>query len=242
MFTKDLFLSFYRAQQNEAAAGQCYDALACALVDAGILTDWTLIGALATVRVECGRSFLPVAENRLFSTRYELRTDLGNGKIGDGVKYRGRGYIQLTGRANYEEYGIKLGLDLLAKPELALDTEVAAKILAQYFRDRAVVTACNTKNWVLARKLVNGGTNGLTAFLSVVEQYISKIKNTMETLKIVYVFKPVDKTYVIYQTYKDGVLNTTGSWESDADLATNDEILAFAKTHVDASIEVELVV
>lgn len=62
----------------------------------------------------------------------------------------------------------------------------------------------------------------------------------METLKIVYTFKPVDKTYVIYQTYKEGALNTTGVWESEADLATNDEILAFAKTHVDASIEVEL--
>lgn len=66
------------------------------------------------------------------------------------------------------------------------------------------------------------------------------------TVKVVYAFKPVDKTYVVYQTYKDGILSDTGAWVSEADLATNDEILAFAKTHTgaqtpnDPGIEVSL--
>lgn len=241
---REQFLSFYK--DTETSAGQCYDLVSYHLNRLGILTDLTLIGALGTVRTEVGRTFLPVIENVLSGLRYEWRKDLGNVKLGDGVKYRGRGYIQLTGRSNYAEYGVKLGLDLLANPDLALQPDIAANILAQYFKDRGVNIACNGQNWTLTRRLVNGGANGLDTFLNVVYQYIKVEENinltnkNMETVKVVYNFKPVDKTYVIYQTYKDGALNTTGSWELDADLTTNDEVLAFAKTKVDASIEVSL--
>ncbi len=62
----------------------------------------------------------------------------------------------------------------------------------------------------------------------------------METVTVIYSFKPVDKTYVIYQTYKEGALGTTGVWETEADLTNNDEILAFSKTQVDADVEVML--
>lgn len=236
--TKEQFLSFYKGQ-NEKAASDCYDAINNALTLEGINTNLTLIGALATCRTEVGRSFLPVTENALFALRYEFRKDLGNTKAGDGVKYRGRGFIQLTGKNNYQEYGVKLGLDLISNPELAVNPTVASRILSQYFKDRAVNVACEGKNWAMVRYLVNGGYNGLTTFLSVINQYLNK---TMETIKIIYSFKPVDKTYVIYQGYQDGVLSSAGVWESEADLNTNDEILAFVKTKVDASVEVELTI
>ena len=60
---------------------------------------------------------------------YEGRSDLGNTQAGDGERYRGRGFVQLTGRANYAEQGRQLGIDLINRPELAEIPEIAAKIL-----------------------------------------------------------------------------------------------------------------
>jgi len=171
-FTKENFMSFYKGTVNEVAASTCFDAIEKALRDLGILTPLTLIGALATVRVEVSKKFLPV-EEKASGLAYEGRKDLGNYIKGDGIKFKGRGFIQLTGRENYHVYGNKLGLDLTCNPSLALDVENSAKILALYFRDKGCDRACNNQDWRLARKLVNGGTNGLDDFLSVVNQYLA---------------------------------------------------------------------
>lgn len=171
-FNKEKFLRFYKGTPNEKSASDCFDAISKALVVIGILTELTLIGALATVRVEVGRAFKPI-EEQSSGQAYEGRKDLGNYVPGDGVKYKGRGFIQLTGRANYESYGKKFSIDLVCHPELALDIETSAMILAQYFKDRGVNKSCDASDWTKARKLVNGGTNGLTEFLSVINQYIA---------------------------------------------------------------------
>jgi putative chitinase len=63
---------------------------------------------------------------------------LGNTNPGDGYKYRGRGYIQLTGKENYERYGKKLGVDLVNNPELANDPSIAIKIATEYLKDRGI--------------------------------------------------------------------------------------------------------
>ncbi len=63
---------------------------------------------------------------------YEGRKDLGNTQPGDGIRYKGRGLIQLTGRANYEKYGQLMGLDLINNPELLEEPEFAA-LSAAYF-------------------------------------------------------------------------------------------------------------
>lgn len=60
---------------------------------------------------------------------YEGRRDLGNTQSGDGVRYKGRGYVQITGRNNYRDWGKRLGMDLVGNPSLAERPEVAAKIL-----------------------------------------------------------------------------------------------------------------
>ena len=60
---------------------------------------------------------------------------LGNTQPGDGERFRGRGFIQLTGRANYADMGRKLGFDLVRDPDLASDPQTAAKIFAQYMKD-----------------------------------------------------------------------------------------------------------
>ncbi len=61
---------------------------------------------------------------------YEGRRDLGNTQAGDGPRYKGRGFVQLTGRNNYTKYAQILGIDLVGNPELAADPQYAAKILA----------------------------------------------------------------------------------------------------------------
>lgn len=179
MFDKKKFMSFYIGQPNEKDASACYDAVQKALNDLGIYSERTLAGAMATVRVEVGRPFKPIEEayvepGKLFvGAQYEGRVTLGNSQVGDGHKYRGRGLIQLTGRANYTTYEKKLTLDLVNRPELVLDLTNSARVLAQFFKDNYVNLACDSADWVKVRKLVNGGSNGLDDFLKVIKQYIN---------------------------------------------------------------------
>ncbi len=92
---------------------------------------------------------------------YEGRADLGNTQPGDGVRYKGRGYIQVTGRHNYGEAGRALGLDLINNPELAAQPENAARIAAWYWGSRSINDAADAGDFVRATRLINGGTNGL---------------------------------------------------------------------------------
>jgi putative chitinase len=78
----------------------------------------------------------PKDKSEPVGTLYEGRKNLGNTHEGDGPKFIGRGVLQLTGRANYELYGKKLGIDLVGNPELACDPAVSVKIACQYFKDR----------------------------------------------------------------------------------------------------------
>ena len=66
---------------------------------------------------------------------YEGRGDLGNTEPGDGVRFKGRGYVQITGRANYAEWSERLGVDLVGNPELAEDPDIAVKILVGGMKD-----------------------------------------------------------------------------------------------------------
>lgn len=75
---------------------------------------------------------------------------MGNTEVGDGYKYRGRGYIQLTGKNNYKFYGKKVGEDLVGNPDLANDPTVAAKVSAAY-----VMTALKGKQEFADQKTAN---------------------------------------------------------------------------------------
>ena len=92
---------------------------------------------------------------------YEGRHDLGNIRHGDGPRYRGRGWIQLTGRANYRAAGLALGLPLEAVPELAAQVEVAARVAAWYWRTHDCNAAADRGDLEAVTRAINGGLNGL---------------------------------------------------------------------------------
>lgn len=143
-----------------------WPALESALVKHGIYSEACAIAVIATVRVECP-TFLPIHEYgdaAYFTKHYEGRADLGNTQPGDGVRYAGRGFIQLTGYTNYLNYGRRIGLALVAEPQRALEPGIAAEILALYFADHCM-SYVHAENWPAVRKAVNGGTNGLPLFL-----------------------------------------------------------------------------
>lgn len=134
--------------------------------------------ALATIRAET-EGFQPINEGKSrFNTSpnghpfdlYDNRRDLGNQGAPDGDRYKGRGFIQLTGRANYSQHGQAIGMGdgLITDPDQANDPAIAAKLLASFIKAKEVKikTALLTNDLAAARKLVNGGSHGLDAFTS----------------------------------------------------------------------------
>lgn len=88
------------------------------------------------------------------------KDNLRNTEPGDGWRYRGRGFIQLTGRAGYTEATQRTGIDLIKNPELAEDPEVAATIAVDYWQ-RKVVSRGHQFDVRAATKDINNGYNGL---------------------------------------------------------------------------------
>ncbi|MCI0622189.1 MAG: hypothetical protein L0387_11085 [Acidobacteria bacterium] len=132
------------------------------------------VAALATIPIECP-PIRPVKEyggDGYHNRMYDTRTDLGNTpeRDGDGALYAGRGFIQITGRANYERYGKLLGVNLVKHPDRALEPGIAAEIFAAYFQTRKVHWAAYKRDWLRVRKLVNGGYRALPEFLDLVDK------------------------------------------------------------------------
>jgi putative chitinase len=92
---------------------------------------------------------------------YEGRADLGNVRPGDGVRYKGRGLLQLTGRANYARVGAALGLPLEAQPGRAAEPVLSLEIACVYWRDRQIDGPADRDDLVAATRRVNGGLYGL---------------------------------------------------------------------------------
>ena len=86
---------------------------------------------------------------------------LGNTQIGDGERYKGRGFIQLTGRDNYKRAGEALGLPLEANPALAARPDVAAKVAVWYWKNRVASKVKNFHNTKQVTKAINPAGKGL---------------------------------------------------------------------------------
>lgn len=92
---------------------------------------------------------------------YEGRADLGNTVKGDGSKYRGRGLIQITGRANYAACGEALALDLINHPDLLEQPHHASMSAAWFWSTKGLNTLAEKGEFMKITRRVNGGLNGL---------------------------------------------------------------------------------
>ena len=93
---------------------------------------------------------------------YEGRKDLGNTEPGDGKRFKGRGLIQLTGRANYAAYSKDSGVDYVAKPQVvASDPIVAVDVACWYWNKRGINKLADKDDVKAVTKAINGGFNGL---------------------------------------------------------------------------------
>lgn len=141
---------------------------------AGFPASWAAY-CLATAVVETAGTMQPIKEyggaayyRRLYDIegeRPDKATQLGNLTPGDGARYCGRGYVQLTGRANYAKAEAALGVPLIADPDLALNADIAAKIMRRgmqegWFTGKSLSTylpaPADIHNFTNARRIING--------------------------------------------------------------------------------------
>jgi len=163
------------ASSNEAFLKQT-------LINGGVTDPIKLAAWMAQCKVESG-GFIYLKE-LASGSEYEGRSDLGNTQSGDGVKFKGRGFIQCTGRKTYQSMAKYFGQDVVGSPELVEQIELAAKSVLFFFN---VFKNIGFKNKTMTQPytdttafwddcnsvsaLVNGGTNGLSQRISAYAYY-----------------------------------------------------------------------
>ena len=129
------------------------------MADAGILnTPLRLAHFLAQVAHESGG--FRYMEEIASGSAYEGRADLGNTQPGDGKRYKGRGPLHLTGRANYRRVGCALGLALEEHPELVAYPCIGLWVACHYWTDRGLNALADRDDVEAITRKVNGGLNG----------------------------------------------------------------------------------
>ncbi|MGF6116704.1 putative chitinase [Janthinobacterium lividum] len=138
--------------------------LNAAMLEFGITTAARLASFLSQVGHESGQ--LRFVRELASGQAYEGRADLGNTQRGDGVRFRGRGLLQVTGRANYAACGKALGLDLLAQPELLEQTVNACRSAGWFWQTRGLNALADAGDQERVTRRINGGVNGLAERLA----------------------------------------------------------------------------
>jgi putative chitinase len=159
----DLTLAELRAimpHLSEAKAREYLHHLNEAMREARILeTVGRLAAFLAQLAFESGE--LRWMEEIASGDDYEGRARLGNTQPGDGRRYKGRGPIQLTGRANYRAAGEALDLDLEGNPTQVALPSVGFRVAGWYWTSRDINDLADAGDFVGVTRAINGGTNGL---------------------------------------------------------------------------------
>lgn len=143
-----------------ATVARFYPALLAALQTGAMDTPRRQAHFLAQVAHESGE--LRYTEEIATGAAYEGRKDLGNTRPGDGPRYKGRGLIQLTGRANYAAYGKARGADFLKTPErISAEPALAADVAVWFWQRHSLNAAADRNDIVAITRAINGGQNGL---------------------------------------------------------------------------------
>ena len=114
---------------------------------------------LAQIGHESGQ--LKYTEELASGKAYEGRLDLGNTQIGDGVKYKGRGLIQITGKTNYALCGLALDLPLLENPELLQQLEPSVLSAGWFWYNNKLNSYCDSGDFYGLTRRINGGLRGI---------------------------------------------------------------------------------
>jgi len=146
---------------SSSKASQYLPYLNSAMRSGGITTRRRQCAFLAQVGHESGS--LRYMEEIASGAAYEGRRDLGNTQPGDGVRYKGRGPIQITGRANYQAAGQALGLDLINNPTQAATPQVGFRLAVWFWNSRGLNSYADQGTqsaFDTITRRINGGTNG----------------------------------------------------------------------------------
>lgn len=138
--------------------------LNAAMLEFGITTPARQASFLSQVGHESGQ--LRYVRELASGQAYEGRGDLGNTQRGDGVRFRGRGLLQVTGRTNYAACGKALGLDLLAQPELLEQTVNACRSAGWFWQTKGLNALADAGDQERVTRRINGGVNGLAERLA----------------------------------------------------------------------------
>ena len=145
-------------------AGIFLPALDAAMVEFDINTPTRQASFLAQVAHESAQ--LRYVRELASGEAYEGRVDLGNTQRGDGVRFRGRGLLQVTGRSNYAACGKALGLALLAQPELLELAANACRSAGWFWQTKGVNALADAGDQERVTRRINGGVNGLAERLA----------------------------------------------------------------------------
>lgn len=148
-----------RAEAQSRIVGAISAVFAPTLESYDINTTLRIAHFMGQVTHECAG--FRTTEEFASGAAYEGRKDLGNIHTGDGKRYKGRGLIQLTGRANYAKIGQLLDLPLEDNPELAAEPAPSLQIACEYWKSRKINGPADRDDLMKATRLVNGGLNGL---------------------------------------------------------------------------------
>ena len=106
---------------------------------------------------------------------YEGRTDLGNTDVGDGLRYKGSGLIELTGRYNYEKCGKALGVDLIANPQLLRELPLCVDSAFWFWNTNELNQYADADDIETITRIINGGLNGFESR----QEYLARAKHEL---------------------------------------------------------------
>lgn len=129
------------------------------LLEFDISTPKRVAAFLAQVGHESGQ--LVYVKELASGKAYEGRKDLGNTSPGDGVKYKGRGLIQITGKVNYIALSLALNIDCISKPEVLEQPMNACRSAGWFWKSKNLNALADAGDFITLTKRINGGTNGL---------------------------------------------------------------------------------
>jgi putative chitinase len=187
------YRELFSAKLSQSQVDGLESLLTCIETDSNIADLRWAAYMLATVKHECADTYQPIRERGPLSyfNKYEpgtkLGKQLGNKVPGDGYRYRGRGYVQLTGRANYAKMSVSLGLtgedDLIAHPDNALEPTTAYSIMRLGMR-RGLFTGKKLSDYISektcsyfgARRIINGTDRAslIATYAMTFEQVLNK--------------------------------------------------------------------